>query len=148
MYADYEYYTTEYGGKVDEPTHRQLAKKADRIIDRNTFNRLKYAFPEDEETVEAVKDCECELIDFIYAVNAVSGDAVGLISTSEGFHGKVIKSVSSGSESVTYDNGSDSSYGIASKDKNVFDMMAYQIIRNCLSGLTDNNGIMLLYAGV
>lgn len=155
MYADFDYYTAEYGGKVigsaDDFNH--YARKAKRRIDTITTNKLQFAFPTEDNAVMAVKDCFCELTDFLcqldrYQTSAM--DSVGTVAQADGtVKGKVITSVSSGSESISYSasGSADSSIAEAAKDKKTADAMIYGIVKDGLAYIADANGVNLLYAG-
>ncbi|MBQ6787548.1 MAG: hypothetical protein IJO85_07495 [Lachnospiraceae bacterium] len=156
MYADFEYYQKEYGGKVfpSADDMKRYARKADRILDSSTSGKLEFAFPTDTKTVQAIKDCACELAEFSYQIDqylAVAAEGAGYITQEDGkVRGKIVKSVSSGSESITYtgaDNTVSTIVSQAAKDKKVRDVYEYGVIRGYLTGMKDANGVMLLYAG-
>lgn len=156
MYADFEYYKNEYGGNVFESAEdmKRYERKADRILDAATGGKLEFAFPVEKKTIQAVKDCACELAEFAYQVDmylSMAADGTGYTKQDDGnVRGKIVKSVSSGSESVTY-TGADNTMGTtiseAAKDKKVRDIYEYSVVREYLTGLKDANGVMLLYAG-
>ncbi len=155
MYSDFTYYTTEYGGKVlkSEDNFTHFARKAERRLDTITGNKLQFAFPVKEKDVQAVKDCLCELTEFLYQVDAyqtAAMDSVGVVVQADGIvKGKVVSSITSGSESVSYSTGGSASTSImeAAKDKKVMDTLIYSMVQNGLSGVPDANGVNLLFAG-
>lgn len=154
MYADFTYYATEYGGKAVKPADFvRLERKASRLIDSVTGSKLKFAFPTDADAVMAVKDCQCELIDFIFRVEQYQNsmlDSVGAVSQEDGtVKGKVISSVSSGSESISYSIGGNTAtdVSVAAKDKKIYQSACYEMIKESLSCVADANGVLLLYAG-
>lgn len=154
MYADYEYYQTEYGGKMSADDYKRFGRRAERRIDGITGNKLQFAFPTNERDVEAVKDCVCELADFLYQIDSYNNaamESMGTVAQADGtVKGKVITSISSGSESIGYSAGGSASTATmeAAKDKKVADTMIYGIVRDGLGGVLDANGINLLYAGI
>lgn len=154
MYADYEYYQTEYGGKMSADDYKRFGRRAERRIDCITGNKLQFAYPTNERDVEAVKDCVCELADFLYQIdsyNAAAMESMGTVAQADGtVKGKVITSISSGSESVGYSvSGSASTSTMeAAKDKKVADTMIYGMVQDGLIGIKDSNGVNLLYAGI
>ena len=153
MYADYTYYQTEYGGKMSTDDYKRFGRRAERRIDGITGNKLQFAFPTNERDVEAVKDCVCELADFLYQIdsyNAAAMESMGTVAQADGtVKGKVITSISSGSESIGYSAAGSSSTATleAAKDKKVADTMIYSMVRDGLVGVPDANGVNLLYAG-
>lgn len=153
MYADYSYYQTEYGGKMSADDYKRFGRRAERRIDGITNDKLQFAFPTDEKSSEVVKDCVCELADFLYQIdnyNAASMESMGTVAQADGtVKGKVITSISSGSESIGYSAAGSASTAImeAAKDKKVADTMIYGIVRDGLGGVPDANGVNLLYAG-
>lgn len=156
MYADFNYYQTEYGGKViesaDDFTH--FGRKAEHRIDVITGRKLQFAFPTKENDKEAVKDCVCELTDFLCQLDRyqkAAMDSAGVVTQADGtVTGKVITSISSGSESIGYSakGSADTSLMEAAKDKKVADAMINSMVRDGLSGVPDANGVNLLYAGI
>lgn len=154
MYADYSYYQTEYGGKMSADDYKRFGRRAERRIDGITGNKLQFAFPTNERDVEAVKDCVCELADFLYQIdsyNAAAMESMGTVAQSDGtVKGKVITSISSGSESIGYSAAGSASTSTmeAAKDKKVADTMVYGMVRDGLGGVPDSNGVNLLYAGI
>lgn len=153
MYADYNYYRTEYGGKMSAGDFKQFDRKAERRIDSITSDKLQFAFPVNERDVEVVKDCVCELADLLWQIdsyNNVAMESIGTVAQEDGtVKGKVITSISSGSESIGYSAGGSANTAImeAAKDKKVADTMIYGMVRDGLSGVPDANGVSLLYAG-
>lgn len=156
MYADFNYYQTEYGGKVigsaDDFAH--FGRKAERKLDTITGGKLQFAFPTKKKDKQAVKDCFCELTDFLYQLDRYQNTAMdnaGVVEQADGtVRGKVITSISSGSESISYSakGSADTSLMEAAKDKKVADAMINSIVRDGLNGVPDANGVNLLYAGI
>lgn len=153
MYADYEYYQTEYGGKMSAEDFKKFERKAERRIDGITGNKLQFAFPVLDRDAQAVKDCVCDLADFLYQVDSyqtAAMESVGTVPQPDGtIKGKVVSSISSGSESISYSAGGAASTYImeAAKDKKVMDTLVYSMVRDGLSCVPDANGVNLLYAG-
>ena len=150
MYITFEYYQTEYGGKLvtDELEFNRTAKGAERYMDVITLRKLRFAFP--TEDAEDVKYVECKLIDFITSVERAKeaiGD--GYIHNKNGtVQGKAIVSISSGSESVSYSNAAATSdVSKAVSDTDAYNHIINEMIINGLRGLKDANGVNLLYAG-
>ena len=80
-------------------------------------------------------------------------DSVGIVTREDGTGvSKVVSSIASGSESISFATGSsggtESIYGQAAVDKKVESVLLYQVAMEYLSGVTDNKGICLLYAGM
>lgn len=153
MYADYEYYQTEYGGKMSAEDFKKFERKAERRIDGITGNKLQFAFPIIDRDAQAVKDCVCALTEFLYQVDSyqtAAMESVGIVAQSDGtVVGKVVSSISSGSESISYSAGGSAGTYImeAAKDKKVMDTLVYSMVRDGLSCVADANGVNLLYAG-
>lgn len=156
MYADFNYYKTKYRGKViesaDDFTH--FGRKAKRRIDTITGNKLQFAFPTEDNAVMAVKDCFCELAEFLYQLDryqTAALESVGVVAQADGtVKGKVVTSITDGGSSISYSAGGsvDSSIAEAAKDKKKADAMIYGIVKDGLSGVADANGVNLLYAGI
>lgn len=101
-----------------------------------------------------MKDCVCELTDFLYQLDSYQSaamDSAGVVTQADGtVTSKVITSISSGSESISYSakGSADTSLMEAAKDKKVADTVIYGIVKDGLSNIPDANGINLLYAGI
>ena len=159
MYVDYEYYKTLYGEKaIAEADFNRLSWDAEREIDKATsgvdgVKKLKLAFPVDEYDVEAVKRCVCNLADFLYQVENAEHNANSVSALTEradgSLQGKVVSSVSAGNESISYAVGksADTAISNAIKDLQSKDMAVYQFIASRLSGVSDANGVNLLFGG-
>lgn len=102
-------------------------------------HKLRVAFPTDPIDAAAVKRCAIELIKTLADIDnidalSVSGD------------GGVVASKSSGSESISYRDGS-SALLAAAKDSGARAAYVGMIVRRYLSGRSDLNGVNLLYGG-
>ena len=159
-YADNEFYKTLYGEKsVSETDFNRLSWDACKKIDAATttvdgIKKLKIAFPTDEDDSEAVKRCLCELINILYKLE----QAEERVNASQGFvqredgtvSSKLVSSVSAGNESISYSTNNISAATLIDKalsDKTVQEQLYRDTIAKYLSGVTDKNGINLLYAG-
>ena len=158
-YVDYEYYKTIYNDKaLPEADFNRLLWDAEREINKATsgvdnVKKLKVAFPTDEEDAEAVKRCVSELVSFLYKLEEAENNANSLGQYTEredgSFQGKVVSSVSAGNESISYAVGKSSETAISTAIKSVKDKerVIYQFITSKLSGVSDANGVNLLFAG-
>lgn len=153
MYAEHDYYSTEYGGKMSAGDYKRFGRRAEHRIDSITGGKLQFAFPTNKRDAETVKDCVCELADFLWQIDTYNNSAMesmGTVAQADGtVKGKVITSISSGSESIGYSAAGSSSTATmeAAKDKKVADTMIYGMVRDSLGGVPDANGVNLLYAG-
>ena len=159
MYIDYEYYKSLYGEKaIPEIDFNRLLWDAEREINKATsgvdgIKKLKVAFPTDQEDEETVKRCVVELVNFLYKLEEAENNANSLGQYTEredgSFQGKVVSSVSAGNESISYAVGKSSETAISTAVKSVKDkeMVVYQLITSKLSGVSDANGVNLLFAG-
>lgn len=151
MYADYTYYQTEYGGKMSADDFKRFGRRAERRIDGITGGKLQFAFPTNERDVEAVKNCVCELADFLYQIDSYNQSAmesVGTVAQADGtVKGKVITSMSSGSESIGY-----SASGAFDKtdvmksagDRTYREKVEYAITKFWFEGVPDSNNVPML----
>lgn len=156
MYADYDYYKTVYGGMGirSADIFASYERRASRRVDEATTGKLKTAFPADENAAQAVRDCVCETAEYLYRVDLyrqAAMDSIGTVEQSDGsVRGKVIASMSSGSESINYSVTGQMASDVseAAKNRKTLDATVYGMIRSALSGIEDANGINLLYAGI
>lgn len=158
-YVDYEYYKSLYGEKaISEADFNRLLWNAEREIDKATsgvdgVRKLQVAFPKDLYDSEAVKRCVLEVIVFLSKLEIAEESANSLYQyekRADGtLQGKVVSSVSAGNESISYAVGksADTAISNALKDVQSRDMVVYQIIASRLSGVSDANGVNLLFGG-
>lgn len=143
---------------IDERLFNRLAFEASRIMDIHTtgidnVKKLKTYFPTDEDDAEAVKHCAAKLIYTLNQINQAEVTALesrGYEATEQGMRGKVISSISAGNESISYatsGNASATAYDAAAKDRTVRSRMLAEIVWEYLRGVSDANGVGLLYMG-
>ncbi len=155
-YVTYDYYKNIYGeDSMPETDFNRLSWEACRKVDALTLNKLKFAFPTNEDDAEAVRRCVCKLIEIagqIEAANKRVSEGQGYITDESGtLRGKVVSSVSSGSESISYtvkaESGSTLIDAVLS-DKAAQERLYRDTVREYLSLVPDSNGVNLLYAGI
>lgn len=159
-YVDFEWYAVEYGGDLDNDTFLKNAKKAFRKMDVYTtgidgFKKLVDAFPDSGYDSKAVKLCACGLIDLMAQVDAEKKSAAmlsGVTVREDGTaHSNMVSSVSSGTESISYATGGSGSRSTAVseaiKSINSENELYFTFINDALSGVSDKNGVNLLYMG-
>lgn len=156
-YTDYEFYTTKYyGDTVPESEFPKYVDRASDRIDMITFDRLVDGLPEDERANTKVQKAVCAVAEALYQIDQIkkaSMETVGTVTREDGtVSGKVVSSVSSGSESISYvtgaSGGSSDIYSQAAMDKKVENVLLRKIATEYLAGVTDNKGVCLLYAGL
>lgn len=161
FYIDYEFYTSLYDDMTEQNFNR-LAWDACRKLDNYTtgadgYKKLKRAFPVDEDDAEAVKRCTAKLIYILQQIETAEESVTagrGYEQTENGIRGKVITNISSGSESISYSTGNSATYNNATiidkaiADKAVQNKLISDTVREYLSGVTDANGVNLLFMGV
>lgn len=157
MYITIDEYSAIYDA-MDGKVFDRLAFDACRMVDIHTtgidnVKKLKIAFPTDEDDAQSVKRCICKLVytmSQIEDTEKAANQGKGYTETENGIRGKVITSVSAGNESISYSAGGGSSVTLIDKalaDKSVQDKLFSDTIREYLSGVTDANGVNLLYMG-
>ncbi len=158
-YVYYEYYKNLYGNKaMEQSDFERIGWDAEREIDKATsgvdeVRKLKVAFPTNEEDAEAVKRCVCALVEFLKKIEDAERNANSVGQYTEradgSLQGKVVSSVSAGNESISYAVGksADTAISNAIKDLHSRDMAVYQFITSRLSGVSDANGVNLLFGG-
>lgn len=143
-YADYEFYKNEYfGDTIAKDDFPKWIEKASRQMDVFTFRRLLSAYPTDEYTDRQIKLCVCELAEKMMETDKY----LKASALTEQGHSSVVKSVSAGSESITYATG-ETVYASVVKDNRSRQAFYRVTLTEYLNGLTDANGVCLLYAGV
>lgn len=148
MYATYEDYIQLYGDGITEQEFVRLEMEAERVMDIATtgidnVQKLKKAFPEDSR--QAIMFCACQMVNIAKQV-ADAEAASGYVSGANGMQGKTVASMSAGNESVSFSGGNaaitEAAFNAEKKRKLLQDAANVY-----LSGLTDANGVNLLYMG-
>ena len=158
-YVDYEYYKSLHGEKaISEADFNRLLWDAEREVDKATsgvdnVRKLQVAFPTNLYDSEAVKRCVLEVIVFLSKLEIAEESVNSLYQYEKradgALQGKVVSSVSAGNESISYAVGksADTAVSNALKDVQSRDMAVYQLISSRLSGISDANGVNLLFGG-
>ena len=157
MYITYSDYTRFYGSdRLQEGDFERIALLACRVLDVYTtgidnYRKLKEAFPTDESDATMVKVCACRLADLFYSIEQFNESiqaARDMVETENGVHPKMIASTSAGNESISYatDTGSSLAQQAASNLEAQQGVIT-NVVRTFLSGITDANGVNLLYMG-
>lgn len=160
-YVDYDFFNDIYGDTdISEATFNRLSWEVCRKLDIATtgadnVRKLAVAFPRDEYAAEAVRRCACKLIKIASEIEKSEetlNNAKGYVTREDGsLQGKVVSSVSAGNESISYAVSSGSSNATlidkALADKSVQNKLYSDTISEYLSGVSDANGVSLLYMG-
>ena len=161
-YASFADYVALYGAeRLGEADFIRLIWEAERVMDEATtgvdgVRKLRLAKPTKAYPLEAVRRCACALVDTLWQMDeaaeairrarAIEEDAGGNV------HSRVVASVSSGAESISYATGSAARAGGTAIDAAVSDQTARarlleDTVRRYLAGVPDANGVNLLFLG-
>lgn len=138
-YLKLEDYTAMYG-VIEGTLFSRFSFEAEKIIDNHTttldgVKKLRVAFPTDPYSVECITHCMGILV---YMMSEMF--------VADNTETKKIASVSSGSESISYVTG-DSLIDKMRTDIGERDKAFASLVKEYLSGVTDENGVPLLYRG-
>ena len=155
-YVTYDYYKSIYGeDSMPETDFNRLSWEACRRVDTLTLNKLKFAFPTNEDDIETVRRCVCKLIELagqIEAANKRVLEGQGYTMDESGaLRGKVVSSVSSGSESISYTakaEGGSTLIDAVLSDKAEQEKLYNDTVKEYFSLILDSNGVPLLYRGL
>ena len=162
-YTDFEFYTTTYHGNVvPEADFPRIADRASDFLDVITFDRLVDGLPSDERAATKVQKAVCAVSDKLYELELAekqanaAAQAGGSSGASGGATSGIISSRSAGSESISYASLSDTASGAknwsavyqAAGDETLTNNLLYSAARLYLTGVRDDNGVNLLYAGI
>lgn len=156
-YVTYDYYKSIYGEEsMPETDFNRLSWEACRKVDTLTLNKLKFAFPTNEDDIEAVRRCVCKLIEIAGQIEAANkrvseGQGYVLDEATGAMRGKAITSKTSGSESLSFSakaEGGSTLIDAVLSDKAAQERLYRDTVREYLSLVPDSNGVNLLYAGV
>lgn len=142
MYVDYAFYKNLYGTTVDDTVFNRLIWNAEKLVKNAVTGvdgrcKLDFAFPDVAYDAEAVKRCECALVNIMAKIDKAETEAEG---------NKTVKSVSAGNESISYDTGS-GLIGKVLSDKSAQARLYADTINEYLRGTKDKNGVNLLFGG-
>ncbi len=156
-YVTYDYYKSIYGeDSMPETDFNRLSWEACRKVDTLTLNKLKFAFPTNEDDVEAVRRCVCKLIEIAGQIEAANkrvseGQGYTVDQATGLMVGKVVTSKTSGSESLSFSTkaeGGSTLIDAVLSDKAAQERLYRDTVREYLSLVPDSNGVNLLYAGI
>ena len=161
-YTDFEFYATTYHGNVvPEADFPRIADRASDFLDVITFDRLVDGLPSDERAATKVQKAVCAVAEKLYELELADkqANAAALAGASSGTSGGatsgVIASRSAGSESISYASLSDTASGAknwsavyqAAGNPQETNKILESAARLYLTGVRDNSGVNLLYAG-
>lgn len=151
MYITQSEYNELYDN-IEQKLFNRLAIDACRVMDIHTtgidnIKKLRNFFPENEDDAKAVKNCAAKLINIMYQVHKAETAVSGFDVTDQGVHGKVISSVTAGNESISYATGTETAIEEAAKDISARSKLYANTVSDYLRGITDRNGVNLLFKG-
>lgn len=156
MYITFDEYKALYDS-IDEKVFNRLVYDASRLMDNMTtgyggIKKLKIAFPTDQDDAEAIRRCAAKVVNLLYQIQEAENAAAigrGYIETEQGLQMKIISRVEAGNEAISYSETklSNSAIDAAVADKNIRDALINDTIREYLSGISDANGVNLLFMG-
>lgn len=162
-YTDFEFYTVKYGGSaVPESDFDRIADRASDFLDVITFDRLAGGLPSDERAATKVQKAVCAVCDKLYQLELADKQAMSAAAggTSSGGTGGVTSGVvtsrSAGSESISYASPSEMANGAkawsavyqAAGDMQKTNKLLEDAARWHLTGVRNDDGVLLLYAGM
>ena len=165
-YTDFEFYATTYHGNVvPEADFPRIADRASDFLDVITFDRLVDGLPSDERAATKVQKAVCAVSDKLYELElaekqalsaAAGGTSSGTAGGTGGVNAGVVTSRSAGSESISYASPSEMANGAktwsavyqAAGDEEAINNLLYSAARLYLTGVKDDKGVLLLYAGL
>ena len=152
-YTTYEFYTTTYYGTAIASTDfERLESRACDKLDTMTFDRLVSGLPTDARAAKKVQKAVCAVADKINEIEQAEKTAqAGGFTTDESGNlvGKIATSKSSGSESISFSATSTVKSAVlnAVGDTQAQNKLCYDTAREYLSGVLNDDGVPLLYAG-
>lgn len=144
-YVSYTDYLALYADNMTQTDFDRIEYDAETWLDMwvttlDGVNKLRVAFPTDEHDAEAVKRAVIALVKALRDIENYQNVAVQA-------NGGIVASVSSGTESISYQRGNSALAKAVENDAEKASYL-YNIVRRYLSGKHDANGINLLYGGV
>ena len=153
-YTTYDFYkNTYYGTAIAQEDFDRLETRACDKLDTMTFDRLVSGLPADTRSATKVQKAVCAVADKLNEIEQAEKTAQGGgFSTDESGNlvGKIVTEKSSGSEKISYSATSSIKSAVLSAvgDTQAQNKLCYDAAREYLSGVTDDCGVLLLYAGI
>ena len=160
-YVDYSFYKDKYyGSAVPESDFLRLSERASDFLNVMTFDRLTCGLPADERSVERIKKAACALTEKFYEFSLAEKQALSAAmqsnKTQAGVSSGTVKSVSAGSESITYTSLSEMAGGAkqwsatyaAVGNQEAMNKLLYDAAVPYLMGIKTDEGVPILYAGL
>lgn len=155
-YIDFAFYSDRFfGTTIPENAFEKYAERAGDRIDLLTFDRLENGLPENQRSQEKIKKAVCVVAEALFLVDKIKDsnmESVGSLKREDGtITGKVVSSISAGSESISYSspgNEKNDIYHQAASDIAMENRLIYQLAVSYLHGVTTDEGVGLLYAGL
>lgn len=161
-YTDYTFYKERYFGTIiPEADFPRFSEKASDFIDVLTSDRLVDGLPSNERAAVRVQKAVCAVADALYQIGLAEQQALSAAqgkSSATGAAGTtgIITSKSSGSESISFASPSEVAGGAkewsavyaAVGDAKATNKLLSDAAAGYLTGVTDDDGANLLYAGM
>lgn len=154
-FIDYEYFKGQYpNSDLSAAEFGGIEASVERYLDAVTttidnVHKLTRYFPaEDTEDRANVMFATAMLVNLYWQIDKAAS-AYGLVQGADGYYSSgVVQSRSSGSESVSFGNSGGSLVQKAAQSDEERDKLLFKTARIYLSGVSDSNGVNLLYGGV
>lgn len=153
-YTTYDFYTTTYyGTAIAQEDFNRLESRACDKLDTMTFDRLVSGLPADTRSATKVQKSVCAVADKLQEIEQAEKMAQsGGFTTDElgNAVGKIVTDKTSGSEKISYSANSPVKSAVLSAvgDTQAQNRLCYEAAREYLTGVKDDNGVYLLYAGI
>lgn len=154
-YTTYVFYKdTYYGTAIATPgDFSRLESRACDKLDTMTFDRLVSGLPADTRSATKVQKAVCAVADKLQEIEQAEKTAQsGGFTTDESgsLVGKIVTEKSSGSEKISYSATSSVKSAVLSAVGNTQaqNRLCYDTAREYLTGVTNDDGVYLLYAGI
>lgn len=162
-YTDFEFYKNTYlGNVVPESEFNRIEARASDYIDMFTFERLANGLPMNERSQTKVKKAVCAVCDVLYQIDLAQRNAIAAAKKAQNEGNScehstgIITAKSSGSESISYASLSEvansaktwSAVYQAAGDEHATNKLLYDTAKVYLTGVRDDEGTPLLYAGL
>lgn len=161
-YTTFTFYEQTYHGNVvPAEDFDRIADRASDFLDTITFDRLADGLPSNERVATRVQKAVCAVCDKLYQLEladkqAMSAAAGGASSGGPGAAEGVVTSRSAGSESISYASPSEMANGAkawstvyqAAGDMQKTNKLLEDAARWHLTGVRNDDGVLLLYAGM
>ena len=145
--TNYDFYKNSfYGDTIPTDEFAKYEAMAEDRVHALSFDRLANGLPSAERSAIKVQKAVCALADLLYQINKEMQSQATVTDENGNTH-KVVSSITSGSESISYSTSANTEISKAVADTVFKEKLIINTVTPYLANICDDKGVNLLYAG-